>query len=93
MKEEWVVRLRDQCDAAAVPFFFKQCGGIRKSERGRVLNGRTYDAMPQRQARKAPARQDRLGLLEKVRDWQTAWDVANRASPQFAKAEPEQLLF
>jgi protein gp37 len=28
------------------PFFFKQWGGVRKSRRGRILDGRTYDEMP-----------------------------------------------
>ena len=29
-----------------MPFFFKQWGGVRKSQAGRELDGRTYDAMP-----------------------------------------------
>jgi len=46
MREEWVVRILEQCRAARVPFFFKQWGGVRKSERGRVLRGRTWDEIP-----------------------------------------------
>ncbi len=46
MKEEWVLRIRDNCKKAGVPFFFKQWGGIRKSSMGRVLQGRTYDDFP-----------------------------------------------
>jgi protein gp37 len=46
MREEWVVSVRDQCVSAGVPFFFKQWGGVRKSEAGRHLNGRTWDEMP-----------------------------------------------
>ena len=46
MKEEWVLSIRDQCARAGVPFFFKQWGGVRKSETGRRLRGRTYDEMP-----------------------------------------------
>jgi protein gp37 len=42
----WVRRVREQCDAAGIPFFFKQWGGVRKSKTGRTLDGRTYDAMP-----------------------------------------------
>lgn len=46
MRREWVMSLRDQCRAAGVPFFFKQWGGVRKSETGRTLQGRTYDQFP-----------------------------------------------
>ena len=46
MKTEWVMSILEQCDRAAVPFFFKQWGGVRKSRTGRQLNGRTYDEMP-----------------------------------------------
>lgn len=48
MRPEWVASIRDQCSKAAVPFFFKQWGGVRKKEMGRELDGRTHDAMPQR---------------------------------------------
>jgi protein gp37 len=48
MKEEWVLSLREQCKAAGVAFFFKQWGGVRKKKAGRSLQGRTYDAIPQR---------------------------------------------
>lgn len=47
MKREWVVSIREQCDAAGVPFFFKQWGGVRKKKAGRELDGKTYDAMPE----------------------------------------------
>jgi protein gp37 len=46
MKEEWVLRIRDNCASAGVPFFFKQWGGVRKSSTGRALRGRTYDGFP-----------------------------------------------
>ncbi|MGB8655788.1 MAG: phage Gp37/Gp68 family protein [Candidatus Acidiferrales bacterium] len=48
MKKEWVVSVRDQCKQERVPFFFKQWGGVRKAFLGRKLDGRTYDAFPQR---------------------------------------------
>ena len=44
----WVESLRDLCLAAAVPFFFKQWGGVRKSRAGRTLAGRTHDEKPAR---------------------------------------------
>ena len=46
MKEEWVLSIREQCEAAGVAFFFKQWGGTRKKAAGRTLNGRTYDEFP-----------------------------------------------
>jgi protein gp37 len=46
MKPEWVIEVREQCERADVPFFFKQWGGIQKKRAGRKLNGRTYDEMP-----------------------------------------------
>jgi protein gp37 len=48
MQKEWVVSLRDQCERADVPFFFKQWGGVRKSQTGRKLDGKTYDDLPSR---------------------------------------------
>lgn len=47
VQKEWVVSIRDQCARAKVPFFFKQWGGVRKSENGRTLNGQTYDGFPE----------------------------------------------
>ena len=47
MDQAWVVDLRDQCEAANVPFFFKQWGGRTPKAGGRDLNGRTYDGMPE----------------------------------------------
>jgi protein gp37 len=46
MKKEWVLSIFRQCRKQRVPFFFKQWGGVRKHETGRVLNGRTYDELP-----------------------------------------------
>ena len=48
MKEEWVMAIRDRCLQEDVPFFFKQWGGVRKKATGRMLEGRTWDAMPER---------------------------------------------
>ena len=48
MKEEWVLSIREQCEAANVPFFFKQWGGVRKQATGRALRGRTHDGFPKR---------------------------------------------
>ena len=45
--EEWVIDIRDQCRIVKVPFFFKQWGGMKRKKAGRVLQGRTWDEMPQ----------------------------------------------
>jgi protein gp37 len=54
MDPAWVRSLRDQCRAARVPFFFKQWGGVRKSEAGRRLDGRTHDEFPSYILRESP---------------------------------------
>ncbi len=47
MDAKWVLDIQEQCDSADVAFFFKQWGGRNKKANGRILNGRTYDAMPE----------------------------------------------
>lgn len=46
MDSNWVLDIRANCDRSNVPFFFKQWGGKNKKKAGRVLEGRTWDAMP-----------------------------------------------
>lgn len=46
VQADWLRRLRDQCQAAGVAFFFKQWGGPQKGKAGRTLDGRTHDALP-----------------------------------------------
>ena len=46
VSESWVLDIRDQCVSQRVPFFFKQWGGVRKKQAGRLLQGRTWDQMP-----------------------------------------------
>jgi protein gp37 len=46
LEKEWVMQIKRQCDKQNVPFFFKQWGGINKKKAGRLLEGRTWDAMP-----------------------------------------------
>src|SRR3990172_700362 len=53
---EWVRSIHDQCVAAGVPFFFKQFGGPKPSSAGALIDGRTWDEMPE-----APARAPRSG--------------------------------
>ena len=54
MKRDWVLNIKNQCDANNVAFFFKQWGGWgadgkkrAKKQNGRLLNGRTWDAVPE----------------------------------------------
>ncbi len=81
MNQEWVIRIREQCEAAGVDFFFKQWGGERKSAAGRELQGRTYDAMPDRTRRAVPSQRERMGMIDTVR----AWGVPDQ--PEHARAE------
>src|SRR5436309_9184163 len=48
LEKAWVISIRDQCERAQVPFFFKQWGGVRKSKAGRELDGKKYDGLPDR---------------------------------------------
>jgi len=47
IQKEWVIDIRNQCLAANVPFFFKQWGGFNRKRTGRLLEGRTWNEMPQ----------------------------------------------
>lgn len=47
MELDWVREIRERCVGSGVPFFFKQWGGVRKGRNGRLLDGRTWDEMPQ----------------------------------------------
>lgn len=58
MRADWAREIRAGCEAAGVPFFFKQWGahnehGVRvgKGRAGRMLDGRTWDDMPVASAR------------------------------------------
>jgi protein gp37 len=42
----WVLDIRDLCQRANTPFFFKQWGGENKKKNGRLLEGRTWDEWP-----------------------------------------------
>lgn len=47
IETEWVRSIRDQCQTQQVAFFHKQWGGLRPTSGGRMLDGQTYDTMPQ----------------------------------------------
>lgn len=46
MKQEWVMSIKQECDNQGILFYFKQWGGVNKKKAGRVLLGKTWDAMP-----------------------------------------------
>jgi protein gp37 len=52
--EEWITSIRDQCSAAGTAFFFKQWGGVNKKKTGRLLEGRTWDQMPEGRLHQLP---------------------------------------
>ena len=67
MAADWVRDIRAQCRRAKVAFFFKQWGGVRKSEAGRALDGQTYDEFPEPRQAAVPnleSRRNKLGQLE-----------------------------
>lgn len=46
MRPDWPRHLRDACQMAGVPFFFKQWGGPTPKAGGRLLDGRAWDEYP-----------------------------------------------
>ena len=46
IEEKWVIDIRDQCEQASVPFFFKQWGGRKKKKDDRLLEDKIWDALP-----------------------------------------------
>ena len=46
IKEEWVLNIKEQCNAQKTAFYFKQWGGTNKKKNGRLLEGKSYSEMP-----------------------------------------------
>jgi protein gp37 len=46
MQAIWAEALRDACREQGVAFFFKQWGGARKKQAGRLLDGRVWEDYP-----------------------------------------------
>jgi protein gp37 len=46
MRPECVTEIRDQCLASKVAFLFKQWGGVQKKRTGRLLDGQTWNEVP-----------------------------------------------
>ena len=66
MDAAWVRNIRAQCRRAGVAFFFKQWGGVRKSETGRMLDGQTHDEFPERRQAPVPDLEFRRTALERL---------------------------
>jgi len=47
MLKDWVLEIKEQCCEQSVPFFFKQWGGTNKKKAGRLIDGLTWDEMPE----------------------------------------------
>ena len=67
MRQEWALNVKQQCEAQNVAFFFKQWGGWgadgkkrSKKHNGRLLEGRTWDAVPDGHAYCSPALEECL---------------------------------
>jgi protein gp37 len=73
MAAAWVRKIRAQCREANVAFFFKQWGGVRKSQAGRTLDGRTYDEFPERALVAVPEREERLELISETEPMELAF--------------------
>ena len=74
IQEDWVDSLLRQCQAAEVPFFFKQWGGVQKKKNGRTLHDQTHDEFP-------------LVVRSAMPDRKTRTRIAGRLRAQFSKNE------
>jgi protein gp37 len=62
----WVRNVHAECQAHNIPFFFKQWGGVRKSETGRMLDGKTYDEYPAGPRNVVASPGERTALLARI---------------------------
>lgn len=46
IEEEWVLNIKEQCNAQKSAFYFKQWGGTNKKKNGRTFKGIIYSEMP-----------------------------------------------
>jgi protein gp37 len=73
MEKGWVESIRKLCKCESVAFFFKQWGGVHKSKAGRLLNGKTYDAMPERVVARMPPRDERARFAQTTKEIGARW--------------------
>ena len=81
MQKEWVLSIRDQCERAHVPFFFKQWGGVRKAKAGRDLDGKKYDGLPSRVELPVLDKCKRLAAVAEIQATYPLAPTANEPSP------------
>jgi protein gp37 len=48
MEKSWPVEIRNYCVTNKIPFFFKQWGGVRKHQNGRLLEGKLWSEYPEK---------------------------------------------
>jgi len=58
IQPDWVRQIRDRCLSQNVPFFFKQWGGVNKKKNGRILDGRTWDEIPESDTSRGNSREE-----------------------------------
>jgi protein gp37 len=78
MDERWVTSILKLCRREHVAFFFKQWGGVHKSIKGRLLNGRTYDDMPKRSVLPMPEKTARFSMAKALEPRISFWQQATR---------------
>jgi protein gp37 len=66
MSPDWVRNVRNQCVQSGAAFFFKQWGGVRKSQTGRTLDGKTYDQFPEIASNPIVSASSRAEILEEI---------------------------
>ena len=73
MKKDWVRTIQRACQASDVLFFFKQWGGVQKGKHGRLLDGHTYDELPELSGSPIPNRPERLDLMRTITHLADGW--------------------
>ena len=66
IEASWVRNIRAECESHNIPFFFKQWGGVRKLETGRILDGKTYDEFPHAPRKAVASLDERTDLLAMI---------------------------
>jgi protein gp37 len=90
MQSAWVEAVLQHCEAAQIPFFFKQWGGVRKHKTGRQLHGRTYDAQPARVAVTVAAQATRQAALAHAETWSVTWQTVATEALDGTAPRPQQ---
>jgi hypothetical protein len=87
-----LVSINEQRADAKIPCFFEQWCGVRKSEAARMLDGRAYDAIPERRLRRVPAHWVGLAMIEEARKWETEYEPRVKAAQPLGSMERRPLL-